>query len=97
MSFSQPLSSLLYSTVIQVFSDSVVQAAESSAPVNTEVQSLVDSVSDMFNDLSPRPKAQAAAVKDMHSLASLLDGFGDTISMLEDSEKGRIEAFQEIR
>ena len=85
------------STIMQVFSDSIVQAAESSAPGSTDVQLLVDSVSDMFNDLSPRPRAQAAAVKDMHSLASLLDGFGDTISMLEDSEKGRLEAFQEIR
>jgi CRP-like cAMP-binding protein len=85
------------STIMQVFSDSIVQAAENSVPGNTDVQSLVDSVTDIFNDLSPRPLAQAAAGKDMHSLASLLDGFGDTISTLEESEKGRVEAFREIR
>ncbi len=64
------------------------------------MQSLVDSVNEMLSNASPQRRAanpSTAALKDLHSLGSLLDGFVDRVADLEKSERGRMEAFQEIR
>jgi uncharacterized protein (DUF2342 family) len=82
-----------------VFSDAG-QEPEERLTQGQDVQSLVDSVNDMLSNASPKTRAantSTAALKDLHSLGSLLDGFVDRVADLEKSERGRMEAFQEIR
>jgi hypothetical protein len=79
-----------------VFSDAA-QLPEANSTKVQDAQFLVDSINAALNDASSKARAPTAAVKQMHSLGSMLDGFNDRVAELEKSENGRMEAFREIR